>query len=175
MSRLPQGADAALAPVRQALAQDADTAAARTIAAARQQATDTMSRAQAEADGILAAARRDGAEAARAEAAASSARARRQARRTVLAEQEHLRSLLQAQVLEQARELRRDPRYPQILRRLTAEADRLLGPMASVTESYKGGVTGSAGSRRVDLSLPTLALQAMDDHAGEVRRLWDDG
>lgn len=174
MSRLPQGADAALDPVRRALTREADTAAARADAAARSQAQEIMARAQAEADAIIATAQHEGAEAARAEAVASSARARREARRTVLAEQEHLRSLLREQVLEQVREVRRDPRYPQILRRLTARADRLLGPMASVTESPRGGVTGTAGSKRLDLSLPALAEQALDEHAGEVRRLWDD-
>ena len=175
MSRLPQGADAALDPVRRALTQEAETAAAQADAAARSQASEIMARAQAEADAIRGTARREGAEAARAEAVAASARARREARGTVLAEQEHLRSLLREQVLEQVREVRRDPRYPQILRRLTAQADRLLGPMASVTESPKGGVVGTAGSKRLDMSLPTLAEQAFEQHAGEVRRLWDDG
>ncbi|MCC9174941.1 V-type ATP synthase subunit E family protein [Arthrobacter sp. zg-Y179] len=174
MTRLPQGAEAALDPVRQALRRNAETEAARLDAEARQQAADLLGRAQAEADTIHRTAQREGAEAARADAAASSARARREARRTVLAEQEHLRSLLAEQVQEQVHEVRRDPRYPQILRRLTAQADRVLGPMASVTESYKGGVIGTAGSRRLDLSLPTLADQALEDHAGEVRRLWDD-
>ena len=175
MTRLPKGAEAALEAVRRAVQRDAETAAAQREAEARSQAAEIMARAQAEADTIYAAARREGTEAARAESAASSARARRQARRTVLAEQEHLRALLHDRVIEQAREVRRDPRYPQILRRLTAQADRALGPMASVTESYLGGVTGTAGSRRLDLSLPALAEQALEDHAGEVRRLWDDG
>ncbi|MCC9145145.1 MULTISPECIES: V-type ATP synthase subunit E family protein [unclassified Arthrobacter] len=173
MTRLPQGADATLDPVRQALERDAETAAARSEADAQRQAADILGRAQAEADTIRRTAQREGAEAARADAVASSARARRQARRTVLSEQEHLRSLLASEVQEQVREVRRDPRYPQILRRLTAQADRVLGPMASVTESYKGGVTGTAGSRRLDLSLPTLAGQALEDHSGEVRELWE--
>ncbi|UWX98384.1 hypothetical protein N2K95_06965 [Arthrobacter zhaoxinii] len=174
MTRLPQGAETALEPVRRALQQEAETAVARSDAEARQQAADLLGRAQAEADTIHRTAQREGAEAARAEAVASSARARRQARRTVLAEQEHLRSLLAEHVQNQVREVRRDPRYPQILRRLTAQADRILGPMASVTESHKGGVIGTAGSRRLDLSLSTLAEQALEDHAGEVRRLWHD-
>ena len=175
MTRLPQGADATLEPVRQALRHDAEATAAHTDAQARTQASDLMARAQAQSDAIHAAAEQEGAEAARAEAAASSARARRRARRTVLAEQEHLRAELQARVLELSREIRRDPRYPQILRRLTAEADQVLGPLASVTESHLGGVVGTAGSRRLDLTLPALAEQALEDHAGEVRRLWDDG
>ena len=174
MTRLPHGADTALAPVREALRRRAEESAARTVTEARQQAEEILAAARAEAADIRSTAEREGAEAARADAVASSARARRQARRTVLAEQEHLHSLLAAEVLERARGLRSDPRYPQILRRLTAQADRMLGPMASVTESHKGGVVGTAGSRRLDLSLPALAEQALEDHAREVQGLWEN-
>ena len=174
MTRLPRGAETALEPVRRALDREAAQNAARTEAEARRQAEEILAAARAEAADIRATAEREGAEAARADAVASSARARRAARRSVLAEQEHLHSLLTAEVMKQAREIRRDPRYPQILRRLTAQADRLLGPMASVTESPRGGVTGTAGSRRIDLSLPALAEQALEENAREVRRLWED-
>lgn len=174
MSRLPQGSDAALDPVRTALHQDAETRAAQVEDAARHEAEAILDRARRQASEIRSTAEREGTEAARAEAAGRSARVRRQARGLVLARQEALRSELREQVLDLVGELRRDPRYPQILVRLTARADRILGPMASVTESYKGGVTAVAGSRRLDLSLPTLADQAIEDHAGEVRRLWED-
>lgn len=173
MSRLPAGFDAALEPVRYALRRQAEAEAGRSADAARRQADDILASARAQAEQIRAAAARQGTEAARAEATGRSAQVRREARRTVLAQQEALRSALIRQVQDQARELRSDPRYPQMLRRLTERADALLGPMASVTESYKGGVTGSAGSRHLDLSLPSLAAQAMEKHAGEVHRLWD--
>lgn len=173
MSRLPAGFDAALEPVRYALRRQAETEAGRRAEDARRQADDILAKARAEADSIRAAAARQGSEAARAEAAGRSARVRREARRTVLAQQEALRTELMQRVQTQARELRSDPRYPQMLRRLTERADSLLGPMASVTESYKGGVTGSAGSRHLDLTLPTLAGQALEKHSGEVHRLWN--
>ncbi|MCC9197746.1 hypothetical protein QNO08_06915 [Arthrobacter sp. zg-Y820] len=173
MSRLPSGFDAALEPVRYALRRQAEAEAARRAGDARRQADEILSAARSEAEQIRATAAQQGSEAAHAEAVGRSARIRREARRTVLAQQEALRSDLVQQVQHQARELRSDPRYPQMLRRLTERADALLGPMASVTESYKGGVTGSAGSRHLDLSLPALAEQALERHSGEVHRLWD--
>ncbi|GAA3288259.1 hypothetical protein ACFFON_07485 [Arthrobacter citreus] len=174
MNRLPAGSDAALEAVRYALRRQAESEAGRLAADARHQAETLLSNAGTEAAEIRAEAARQGAEAARTEAAGRSARVRREARRTVLAQQETLRSELLRQVLERTRDLRSDPRYPQLLRRLTERADALLGPLASVTESYKGGVTGTAGSRHLDLSLPALAKQAMESRAGEVHRLWDD-
>lgn len=173
MSRLPAGSDAALEPVRYALRRQAEAGAGRRAEDARRQAEALLAAARSEAEDIRATAARQGAEAARAEAAGRSARVRREARRTVLAQQEALRSELVRQVQAGARDLRSDPRYPQILRRLTERADALLGPMASVTESYKGGVTAAAGSRHLDLSLPALAEQALEQHAGEVQRLWE--
>jgi vacuolar-type H+-ATPase subunit E/Vma4 len=173
MTRLPAGSDAALESVRYALRRQAESEAGRLAADARRQAEALLSAARKEASDIRAAAARQGAEAARTEAAGRSARVRREARRTVLAQQETLRSELFRQVLDQARDLRSDARYPQMLRRLAERADALLGPMASVTESYKGGVTATAGSRHLDLSLPALAEQALESHAGEVHRLWD--
>lgn len=174
MTRLPRGAETALGPVRDALHRQAEEGATRTVTEARQQAEQILAAARAEAGDILSTAEREGAEAARADAVASSARARREARRTVLAEQERLHSMLTEEVMQRARGIRHDPRYPQILRRLTAQADRLLGPMASVTESHLGGVVGTAGSRRLDLTLPALAEQALEDHAREVQTLWED-
>ena len=173
MNRLPSGSDAALEAVRYALRRGAEADAGRLAADASQQAETLLAAARNEAADIRAEAARQGADAARTEASGRSARVRREARRTVLAQQEALRSELFRQVLDLARELRSDSRYPQILRRLTERADALLGPMASVTESYKGGVTAAAGSRHLDLSLPALAEQALESHAGEVHRLWD--
>ena len=172
MSRLPSGSDTALEPVRYALRRGAETDARATAEDARQQAEQILAAARDEAEQIRRTAEQQGREAARAEAAGRSARVRREGRRTVLAQQEALRTELNRQVLEQARGLRSDPRYPQMLRRLTDRADRILGPMASVTESYKGGITGTAGSRHLDLSLPALAEQALERHSGEVHRLW---
>lgn len=175
MSRLPSGSDTALEPVRYALRRGAETEARRLADEARRQSDEILATARAEAEEIRNTSARQGRESAHTEAVGRSARIRREARRTVLAQQEALRTELIRRVMEQAQELRRDPRYPRILRRLTARADALLGPMASVTESYKGGVTASAGSRHLDLSLPTLAEQALDNRSGEVSRLWAEG
>ena len=174
MSRLPAGSDAALEPVRYALRRGAEKQARGEADDARRQSADILASARAEAEHIRQEAVRQGSEAARTEAAGRSARVRRQARRTVLAQQEALRTELIRSVMEQASQLRSDPRYPRMLRLLTERADAILGPLASVTESYKGGVTGSAGSRHVDLSLPALAEQALANRAGEVSRLWTE-
>ena len=173
MSRLPSGSEASLEPVRYALRRRADTEASRLAEDARRESESILSTARAEAEEIRKTAERQGAEAAHTEAAGRSARIRRQARRTVLAQQESLRTELIRHVQQQAQELRSDPRYPRMLRILTERADSILGPMASVTESYKGGVTAAAGSRHLDFSLPALAEQALENHAGEVHRLWD--
>lgn len=173
MSRLPSGSEASLEPLRYALRRGADKEASRLAEDARAQSDAILSTARAEADEIRKTAEQQGREAARTEAAGRSARIRRQARRTVLAQQEALRAELIQQVQQQAQELRSDPRYPRLLRILTERADSILGPMASVTESYKGGVTATAGSRHLDFSLPALAAQALENRAGEVHRLWD--
>lgn len=173
MSKLPSGSEASLESVRYALRRRADTEAGRLADDALAQSEQILAAARAEAEEIRKTAEEQGREAARAEAAGRSARIRRQARRTVLAQQEALRGELVSQVRQQTQELRSDPRYPRMLRILTDRADNILGPMASVTESYRGGVTATAGSRHLDFSLPALAEQALENHAGEVHRLWD--
>ena len=173
MSKLPSGSEASLESVRYALRRRADTEAGRLADDARAQSEQILAAARAEAEEIRKTAEEQGREAARAEAAGRSARIRRQARGTVLAQQEALRGELVSQVRQQTQELRSDPRYPRMLRILTDRADSILGPMASVTESYRGGVTATAGSRHLDFSLPALAEQALENHAGEVHRLWD--
>jgi len=172
MSKLPSGSEASLESVRYALRRRADTEAGRLAEDARAQSESILAAAGAEAEEIRKTAEEQGREAARTEAAGRSARIRRQARRTVLAQQEALRAELIQQVQHQAQELRSDPRYPRMLRILTERADSILGPMASVTESYKGGVNATAGSRHLDFSLPALAEQALANRAGEVPLLW---
>ena len=175
MSPLPSGSNAALESVRYALRRGAEADARRLADEARRQSDEILATARAEAEEIRNTAARQGRESARIEAVGRSARIRRQARRTVLAQQEALRTELIHSVMEQAQGLRSDPRYPRILHRLTARADALLGPTASVTESSLGGVTASAGSRHLDLSLPALADQALENRSGEVSRLWAEG
>jgi vacuolar-type H+-ATPase subunit E/Vma4 len=90
----------------------------------------------------------------------------------VLARRNALRLELQRQVRESATALRTDPRYPPLLTRLTEQSHALLGPDAMVAESPDGGVVAEAGSRRLDLSLPTLATRTLESMTQEVRQLW---
>ncbi|WP_312183094.1 hypothetical protein, partial [Arthrobacter sp.] len=103
-----------------------------------------------------------------------SARSRRRAGRIVLSREEELRGQLRSQVLAEAGQLRRDPRYPRLLDALRNQARTLLGPDARLEEAPSGGITGVLGSRSVDLSLPALAESALDRHAKEVRDLWQE-
>jgi len=68
--------------------------------------------------------------------------------------------------------LRTDARHPELLARLTERSHALLGRDATVTESPDGGVIAEAGSRRLDLSLPTLAAETLSRRAAEVAALW---
>jgi len=128
--------------------------------------------AQRDADRIRGVAAAEGAEAARSQAFLRSARVRRQAHEIVLARRNALRLDLQHQVCQAAVKLRADPRYPQLLARLTEQSHALLGPGATVTESPLGGVVAWAGSRRLDLSLPVLATRTLESMTQEVCELW---
>lgn len=171
MTRLAPEADAALAPVRQALRAAAEKQAAEFRDAARTQASALLEAARAEAAGILAAAAEQGEADARSETALRSARARRQAHELVLAQRSSLRLELHRRVREAAAGLTSDPRYPKMMARLTEQCRELLGPEAIVTESPEGGVVAEAGSRRLDLSLPVLAELMLDSMPG-ASELW---
>ena len=90
----------------------------------------------------------------------------------VLAQQEATRSELAERVRTAATQLTDDPHYPEILQRLTARSQRILGPAALVTVSPAGGVRAVAGSRTLDLTLPTLATRKLDSMSTEVAALW---
>lgn len=170
---LPQEVfDAAVAPVRGWLAGTACAEADRIRTEARGQAEAMVAAAQQEAEGIRRAAAAEGEAAAEAEASLRWAGVRRRAHETVLAAQEALRLELQRQVLDAVAAIRTDPRYGQFLERQYGQARALLGPDAVVGESPDGGVIAEAGSRRLDLSLPALAVRTLEFRMREVRKLW---
>ena len=174
MSSLPRSAAPALEPVRDAIRAEADARANTILDTAEQQAAQIRDQGRAEAAQIRSRAEAGGREAARAEAVLRSARARRAAGGTVLAREEEVRGELRSRVLAETARLRGDPRYPVLLEALREQARSLLGPDAHVLEARGGGITASLGSRSVDLSLPALALAALERHAGEVRSLWQE-
>lgn len=164
---LPPDADAALTPLRDALLADARARAAEIARAAADQARAILDDAEREAAAIRAAAVAAGQAAARAEAAERSARVRRQARGEVLAARNAVWLETRQAVREAAVTLRDDPRYPLLRERLRGVALERLGPDATITESPGGGIVARAGTRRLDLSLPTLALDLLGSMGGE--------
>lgn len=172
MTALPKGSDAALAPVRSTLLASAQQQADALAREAAAQAQSLLDDARREADRIRSDAVAQGEAEARSEAALRSARARRQAHEAVLTRRNELRMALQRQVAEAAAALRSDPRYPDLVARLTAQGRAVLGPGASVEESPDGGVVAVAGSRRLDLSLPALAAGALEAMTPELSALW---
>lgn len=172
MTTLPRGSDAALAPVRAALLAAAEREADELRRAAADQAQAVLDDARHEVDRIRSEAVAQGEAEARSAAALRSARVRRQAHETVLTRRNDLRLALQREVAQSARALRDDPRYPDLLARLTARCRSVLGPAAVVSESPEGGVVAVAGSRRLDLSLPVLAAGAITSMTPEMSALW---
>jgi hypothetical protein len=172
MTSLPTDSDAALAPLEERLLDDARAAASAIMAEAREKADALVTKAEEEAAGIRAGAVAAGEEAARSEVALRSARLRRQAHETVLAARNDLRLEARHAVRERAGALVEDPRYPDLLERLRGRARAALGPDAILTESPEGGLVAEAGSRRLDLTLPTLAGAALEDAADQVTGLW---
>lgn len=164
--------EAALVPVRRAIAAAADRRADAEVAEAEADAHRLLAHASAEAEEVLARARAEGARTGAEQAALVTARARRDAHRAVLAAREASRRELVDGVVEAVCALRADPRYPALRDRLTAECHARLGPAAHVREAEAGGVVAVAGSRHLDLSLPVLAARAAaladaaDDPAG---------
>lgn len=172
MTELPQGSAAALAPVRESLLATAAATAAEIRADAHEQAQALLDAATREADRIRADAVASGEAVARSEAALRTARVRREAGEVVLARRNALRLELQRQVRESALALRTDARYPELLARLREHGRALLGADATITEDPDGGVIAEAGSRRLDLSLPTLASDTLESMISEVSALW---
>ncbi len=172
MSELPHTSSAALEPVRAALRAAAERESAEVRAGAESEVTQLRENADREAARIRADAVAEGTAVARGSAALRAARTRREAHEIVLDRQNQVRAALVAAVGAAASALRADPRYPALLDRLTERARELLGPQAVVTEGPEGGVVAERGSRRLDLSLPSVAEATLESMAPEVSALW---
>lgn len=170
--RLPTGSAAALGPVQSALVAEARASADAVLAEAREEAERRREEARERAARILADSRAEGEQQARSAVAARMARRRREARALGLEAQRDLHDELRRRCRDAARALREDPDYPRLRERLTEHAMAVLGGDATVEESPDGGVVATAGSRRLDLSLPALADREVDRLGAEVMRLW---
>ncbi|WP_372593998.1 hypothetical protein [Actinotalea sp.] len=172
MTDLSAAARAALAPVRSALAAAAEAEAAAIAEAAHREAARRLGAAHEQAARILTAAAAQGAESARASAAQRSARARREAHELVLAAQSELRGELMAEVVALAQRRAGDPDHADWQAELAERCREILGPAVTVAASPDGGVVGTLGSRRLDLSIPVLAAELLDASGAQVRALW---
>ena len=172
MSTLNSAAEAALGPLREALRRSAEGMADQIVADARRRAASLRAEAEAEARRITDGAAAQGEADARADARSRSSRTRRAARERVLAAQEELRLELLRQLRDGAAAARHDPRYGLLLAKLAAKARESLGADAVLTESPEGGIAAVAGTRRLDLSLPALALREAERTPEEVSQLW---
>lgn len=171
---LGQQADVALEPVRRALRDAAEEEASRVLADSRRQAAVMAQNAAAQAARIADDAAAQGEADALSDARSRTSRARRAAREAVLAAQEGVRSEFLRELQKAARAARNDPRYPALLARLGRLAVETLGPGAALSESPDGGILAQAGARRMDLSLPSLAIARVDEAPEEVARLWQE-
>lgn len=162
----------ALAPLHARLLERATAAADALTAAAQDDAERMLSTARAQAEALLQAARDEGAADVAALLVAERSRVRRRTRSTVLRAQSGVLGELERRSLETAQRLRAAPEYPRWRAGLDRAVRAALGPDAAVSEHPAGGVVGSAGSRRVDLSLPALVGRALPAGAEDLQRLW---
>ncbi len=172
MSGLSHKALDALAPLRSFLLTAAQNDAAIAQRTAQTQADALLEKAESERDRVLAEATDEGKRTAAATAALRSARVRRQANEVMLSQREAIRQRLRTTVEKAATALRDEPRYAVLHTRLVACGRALLGPDAVILEKPEGGILVETGSRRLDLSLPTLATATLDGMSTEVSSLW---
>lgn len=173
MSRpLTTAADAALAPVRAALLAAARADAADVLRNAESRRSELLERARRTAEELVADARATGEAAAQASVGVRLAQSRREARSSVLSAQRELYDELRLRCRAAASALTGTAEYEGLRRQLIDKARRELGPEAVVEESPDGGIVASAGTERVDLSLPALADRALDRSGAEVAGLW---
>ena len=164
--------EVALEPVRRALLEAARDEAGRVLAAARADAARALERAAEEQRAIRREARGRGEAEGRRAAAATARHTRRQGQAAVLRVRREAYAQLRRQVLARLGEVRGDPTYPEILRQLTGQARTLLGPGARVAESPAGGIVAEAEGRRLELTLPVLADQAVEALGADLEGLW---
>ncbi|HVB41723.1 MAG TPA: hypothetical protein VNF47_03315 [Streptosporangiaceae bacterium] len=154
---LAQTQDAALEPVRAALATTAAERAMRIVGEARQAAQVLTEQARRDADAAVAKASREGAAQAGPVAAAELGRGRRAARSVTLGADLATRDELAGRIRAAVLALRDEPDYPGLRDRLAELATRLAGSGAVVTDHRDGGVVARGPGILVDCSLRRLA------------------
>ena len=163
-----------LEPLRAALRAEADAEAEQRRDEVEEEGTRRLAEARVRADAIVEQARRDGVQEAERQARRWRASARRRARELRLEAERSLVDELRLRAYDAALELRTDPRYPELLERLSDAARSQLGTdvRLEVDPPEVGGVVARAGSMSVDYSLPALVDRAIVDLDGELEGLW---
>ncbi|TCC21604.1 V-type ATP synthase subunit E family protein [Kribbella sindirgiensis] len=169
---LSADAAAALAPVRAALLAAASADADEVVRRAEAQRSELLARARRTADELVAAARAEGEADATAILAVRLAQSRREARRSALSAQRALYDELRDRCRAAAAVLAGTAEYQGLRRQLADRAREQLGSDADVVDSPDGGIVASAGTERVDLSLPVLVDRALARSGPEVAALW---
>ena len=164
----------AVAPLRNALLDQAQAEAERVLAEADEQAAATLAEADSQGTALVEEARAAGIAAGSIEGAHEEVHARRFARALVLSAQRELYDELRRQSRAAVHELRHDPRYPELLERLSAAARAQLGDGAALEldPPDAGGVRGSKESRHVDYTLDALVERCLDHRGARPERLW---
>ncbi len=162
----------ALAPLAEALSRQAEIDARAIAARAEDEAAELVAAARRDARAVLDGARSEGAAQAAADAVTSRVEAERRARRMELAAQREALDELYARSAAAVGALRDDPCYPRLLDRLGDLARASGGADLVVEVQPDGGLLAKGRGRRVDCTLGSLAVRAVDALGGEVRRLW---
>ncbi|MGA7987580.1 MAG: hypothetical protein WCB51_04190 [Candidatus Dormiibacterota bacterium] len=153
-----------LAPLRTSLLGDASARAAAMIAEATADAAAIRAAADAEAARIINAARDEGLRAAEATARSERLSSSRAARALVLGARRDRETTARDRALQAALDFRGHRRYTRLLDALEAEARRRLGAGVEIERDPQqgGGVRATRASRSLDLTLPRLAAQAVE-------------
>lgn len=163
-----------LEPLRMALRAGAEADAGRGRAEVEDACARRLLEAETQAQALMARGRRDGEEAAAHERLRRRAAATRRARELRLEAQRTLVDELRSRACEAALQLKTDPRYPELLDRLSQIATAQLGAGAKleIDPPEFGGVVARAGARSVDYTLPALVDRAIGELDGKLDTLW---
>jgi vacuolar-type H+-ATPase subunit E/Vma4 len=159
--------------LRTALRVEAETAAAQRLAQVDEACERSLAEAHSRARRLADQGRLEGALLTERNSLRRRAVANRHARELLLAAQSGLLDDLRLRATEAALELRTDPRYEQLLERVSQLARSQLGADAEVeADEELGGVVGRAGSTSVDYRLPALVERAIAELDGQLETLW---
>ncbi len=172
MRPLPARSLESLTPLSDEIRARAEASAQASHDDASRRSAALLADANREAESIARHAVDAGTAAARSDAAQRSARERRRAHELRLAGREAVRRDLEERVVARATALRTDPEYPRLLDALRSHARAVLGPEAATREHPDGGIVATSGTRRLDLSLPSLARATLESMTEEVSELW---